>query len=498
MVDRRSNPKREEDGTPTLQEVLGSTRTSFIHLPLLAPHTSQSFTTMATESTVVQAFARALWDPRPTKTHLQELQLAYALGYPEGWRVTRTKLRDGTLVDRIHADVDATWFHHEGALQAVKDGNYTTGHLMPRTAHFDKGDLVQVLYEDEWYDAKILRRKEYSHGFRYQVQYTVDRSKQSGVEEVNIRERVNDEKSPQQLAEDLGLSEEWEAYYKGKNKWRIVSPDGDVYTSKKAALEAFVDQPKEEGDPPWRTTGHEYLGRQVQWSTEYSVSARRKVQLDQTGTVVGWISATDVDTAGEPGFVSERTGQPANLFHVKFEDDPHHPYSKHLLQSQDLEEHELLEVIVGEVATDETVEDVEPVVETPVVEEQQAEAKPDEGPSVEREVEATEHVASNEETDEAEAMAIDSDEVKGPANEEEVGVKEEAQPADAAQNVADAGAASEAVEVEKAQPTPADANDEKAEPASTVMEVKEEPTEPASAPDLDDVEEPAAKKARLE
>jgi hypothetical protein len=46
---------------------------------------------------------------------------------------------------------------------------------------------------------------------------------------------------------------------------------------------------------------------------------------------------------GNPGFVSEKTGQPANLFRIKFSDDTSHPYAKFLLDVQDVEEYEILD-----------------------------------------------------------------------------------------------------------------------------------------------------------
>lgn len=64
------------------------------------------------------------------------------------------------------------------------------------------------------------------------------------------------------------------------------------------------------------------------------------------GTVVGWISETDVDSAGDPGFVSDKTGKPARLFHVTFPEDAHHQYASLLIQSQDLEEYEVLDCLI--------------------------------------------------------------------------------------------------------------------------------------------------------
>lgn len=75
-------------------------------------------------------------------------------------------------------------------------------------------------------------------------------------------------------------------------------------------------------DPPWRTEGHGYLRRRVRIANEDGSTS--------IGTVVGWIADTDTDKEGEPGFCDDE-GNPACLFHVRFEDGT----------SQDFEEHEL-------------------------------------------------------------------------------------------------------------------------------------------------------------
>ena len=87
----------------------------------------------------------------------------------------------------------------------------------------------------------------------------------------------------------------------------------------------------EEGDPPWRTSGNKYLGKSVRLSIE---------GLEEIGTITGWISNKDVDKDGEPGYTSEKTGNPADLFHVtsSVHKDP--------VWSQDLEEFEILENLV--------------------------------------------------------------------------------------------------------------------------------------------------------
>jgi hypothetical protein len=94
--------------------------------------------------------------------------------------------------------------------------------------------------------------------------------------------------------------------------------------------------------------GNEYVGRRVLHTVEHKASARRTVKVEQHGTVTGWIGETDVDRAGQPGFVSERTGQPANLYHVRFDEVPYHPYASMLLDGIDLEGHELEQCLVEE------------------------------------------------------------------------------------------------------------------------------------------------------
>ena len=46
---------------------------------------------------------------------------------------------------------------------------------------------------------------------------------------------------------------------------------------------------------------------------------------------------------GNPGYVSEKSGKPANLFHVVFDDNPGHPYAQYLLHETDLDEYEIVD-----------------------------------------------------------------------------------------------------------------------------------------------------------
>jgi len=200
-----------------------------------------------------------------------------------------------------------------------------------------------------------------------------------------------------QVAADMGLPEGWSATVAPKSRFTFKSPDGKKkFYSKKAVyahlgidisspspskakpstsgqkskrrvgrprknpIKEDISKPAidataaatgeaaiEEGDPPWRTDGHKYLSKRVKY--EYA-----KGQY-AGGTVTGWISKDDVDKDGEPGFISEKTGKPAALFHIFFDTDSN-------IASQDLEEYELVEALVsdddedGDVDNDEEME----------------------------------------------------------------------------------------------------------------------------------------------
>jgi hypothetical protein len=269
------------------------------------------------------------------------------------------------IVDRIYAGKPGTgcdmWFHHGAAMAAAAEWDPESstpfdcggGHLLPRLPLYSKGDKVQVLYEGKWWDATVHRRKGDRTGYKYGVHYSADGTKQSGVDESVIRFRPQVD-NPKLVAQRLGL-DGWDAYANAHNKYKIVAPNGDVYHGKKQALEAYAryhakdgSGGKDVGDPPWRGVGNDYVGRHVVHTVEHKASARRTVSIDQYGTVTGWISETDVDRAGQPGFISEKTGKPARLYHVKFEEVPYHQYASLLLDAVDLEEHELEQCLVEE------------------------------------------------------------------------------------------------------------------------------------------------------
>lgn len=342
--------------------------------------------------TVTQLYSRALWDPKQTTTLKSERQLAYALGYPADWRVSRiVTAKDGKSVirDRIHAIFGKskkrsqyTWFHHEAAQQAAllleQEGTLNGSHLLPPMPLYTKGDVVEVSYDNKWYAASISKRKKQADLFLYSVvvratisritclmmtqlrcsafllfrKYHEDGATQDEVAEEDIRPGED----PSTLAVELGFTADWKASRKG-SRYILVSPTGERFTTKKAAMKFFnqeqappLEEDQDVGDPPWRTEGHDWIGRRVKWTSFHKVSGSRQVKVDQIGTIEGYIDRADVDKQGSPGFVSEATGEPADLFHVVFPEDKHHPYPSHCLSAQDLEEPEVEKSLLEESA----------------------------------------------------------------------------------------------------------------------------------------------------
>lgn len=214
------------------------------------------------------------------------------------------------------------------------------GHLKERQAKFDVGDVVEVLYDEdedtepEWYEATVLKKIEYQDDIRYNVHYHIDDAIQSNVREGKIRAST---KPPPKKKSTSTKKKKAAAAKKsdGKKSKKRPAPDEGTSTptkkkKKKANKKKKKKEPKiedavmgaeeaDEGDPPWRTYGHDYIGKRVRWtppSEEGDTDAPHPIE----GTVVGWISERDVDSEGNPGFISFKTGAPANLFHAVFDD----------------------------------------------------------------------------------------------------------------------------------------------------------------------------------
>ena len=164
------------------------------------------------------------------------------------------------------------------------------------------------------------------------------------------------------VATKMGLPEGWAVDVKPNSRYTFRSPDGELILKSKKAVFRHLGLPLpahgsspldndddgndndndndgsikkfkkkdtaiiEEGDPPWRTSDHALLGRRVEYSFEDGIKGE--------GTCTGWISETDVDADGNPGFVSEKSNKPARLFHVTMDVDCP-------VTSQDFEEFEM-------------------------------------------------------------------------------------------------------------------------------------------------------------
>jgi len=301
--------------------------------------------------------SRLLNDPSPTTDSRSERHLAVALGYPETWRVCRRLIavendaeEPKTLLiqDVIYAgnpkkEVDR-WYCHEAAQLACTEFNgdsfqFKGGHMTQQLPKFQKGDRVEVHYGRKWYAAEISKRKSGKNGIRYTVLYTEDNSTQDNVQEKKIRLAPSDD-SAFELAGTLGFPEGWKAT-KNNKRYIFVSPEGLTFRNKASAMAHVKETAVEGEDPPWRTAGHGLIGKLVLYSHSQKLSGARSVNIEQIGRVVGWISDSDTDRQGQPGYVSEKTNEPAALFHVEFEECPGHAYPKYLLDFQDLEEEEI-------------------------------------------------------------------------------------------------------------------------------------------------------------
>lgn len=257
------------------------------------------------------------------------------------WRVERTVTVDketnkNIISDRVHAlggkknQTKYTWLNHEAAQKAAllfeKEGtldpsvvednksssdanNITGSHLLPPTAKYKKGDIVQVKYDDKWWSATITKKpkKKNDDEFFYSVIYHGDDATQDEIAEEDIRPGED----PSELAALLGFDTTWSATRNG-SRFVIVAPCGTVFQSKKAALKHFrglsakeddnksskkrkAKEEEDAGDPPWRYKGHDWIGRKIAWTFKHKASARRQITIDQVGTIEGYIGESDTD-----------------------------------------------------------------------------------------------------------------------------------------------------------------------------------------------------------
>ena len=212
------------------------------------------------------------------------------------------------------------------------------GQLRPREAKFDEGDVVEVLYDEdpdegpEWYEATVTRRTMYSDDIQYSVHYHLDDTTQTGVREHKLRPSAKAAKK-KAAAERKRASAKAKSTKSSKSKSKSKSKGGksdpkkkkaDAKKKKKAPKKAVEEEPEEadgdpSDDPPWRTDGHGHIGRRVRWAPPAGLGGGT-AGAEVEGTVTGWISEADKDSEGNPGFVSERTGRPASLFHAEFDE----------------------------------------------------------------------------------------------------------------------------------------------------------------------------------
>lgn len=185
---------------------------------------------------------------------------------------------------------------------------------------------------------------------RYNVHYKIDDAIQSDVREMKIRYtnkttkmKKKQRQQPKKKVVAPKKTPPKQQSTGSKKKRGAKSPDskrkkqgrsaGSGGKGKKVVVEeekspVVHDYSLDEGDPPWRTSGHKYISRRIKWT-------QHPDEPEAIGTVVGWIADTDVDSEGNPGFVSSITDKPAKLFHAVFDEF-----------EQDFEEWELEECLL--------------------------------------------------------------------------------------------------------------------------------------------------------
>lgn len=111
-----------------------------------------------------------------------------------------------------------------------------------------------------------------------------------------------------ELARRVGLPAGWTAVTKSNYAYDVQLPCGRHRFRSREAVFTFVaanpssfnnNNDDNTSNPRWSTTEHGWLG----WSMRWEQGGTK-----QTGTVTGWLSETDVDSAGAPAFCSESNG----------------------------------------------------------------------------------------------------------------------------------------------------------------------------------------------
>jgi len=170
---------------------------------------------------------------RPTTGLKSEILLAHTLGYPKSWRVVRTieegevSVSSGSdddsnsenendkpshyryISDTIYAGdpalgVDGYCNHAaatDAALRWIDDKsngfNDDGGQMLERSARYEKGDTVEVLYEadETWYDAEVVRVVLYEDDVRYTVLFIDEDTTQSNVSEELMKRSTKKKKT---------------------------------------------------------------------------------------------------------------------------------------------------------------------------------------------------------------------------------------------------------------------------------------------------------------
>jgi len=292
----------------------------------------------------------------------------------------------------VYYEADGNWYE----AKVLKVTQYQDA--VRYSVHYTEDDSTQTnIYEDQirllkkskskGNKKKTPKKKKLKKNVSSPKKRKVDQaslpSKEIETPDNNINaKRYKPDANALKLASEIGLPKGWTARIRSNSRYTFRNPDGTKQFKSKNAVYSHLGltmppqrktlfskneetnreeqevfavkknvQNLGEGDPPWRPSGHKFLGRKVHYV--FPESGDDKAYC---GIVMGWIADTDLDKDGEPGFLSEKTGKPAKLFHVRFD------IAACRFASQDLEEHEVVDYLLNEDKTD--VDDNETLSET--------------------------------------------------------------------------------------------------------------------------------------